>query len=412
MPASVGNITALNRRDAFSPKSTPSCDPSCHETPKGLDLSEIRRESPDSTVILHAGAFSSQGLIPISDSETHDTDDTNRVIENVRKILAHRLQNYPGAKNTSMVMEIFSSIFDRFFGLDVERKPQIEEEELKTKLSFVEELLTTIPNNVPILNLEKEYSGYQIYKKSPFQKSADDFVGLMDGPLFNNYKTRGRVAQYLELRYKVSDLARGKKFLKDLIILKTEFNVQGVDRLLKLAHGNELSFGKKDNVDSAHGFYGHADLAVLLAKAGNLKVEDLAVRRINQSGQTRRVPYLIGDIDIVASDSKTRYFIEVKSSVNGANGSLEQLDSFVNFAQRYRAVPVLLLGNIETPDLAHLDVYRTVSKRDRVLKDIKNAIELVNRYNGELRIWNGFGRDINKTLMDYVKDPKAAVLFA
>ena len=323
-------------------------------------------------------------------------------------LLKLKLAGHLGQEAFERINRGFSWNLEEFFGITREGKIRIPKNELREKICFAEKLIQLPPNNLSSMDFKEEYDAYQRYERFPcggFKKFADDFVQSTGDPAFDNYKTRYRIVSYLKLRSCAHDKRRAKIFLENLIVLKTKYNVDGIDRMLRLALKNEMAgFSRGSN---SHGFYTHVDVALKLAQKPNLNVKGLAQVEIEFFDKPFPVPKIIGDIDIVATDENKTYLIEVKTSAYAVsrNGDTDQLDSLVELANDIDAIPVLLIGNIKTPDLKDLQQYKTTKKRDMVLKDLRDLIELINRYNGKLQIWDKNGDDITKKLLSYQKKP-------
>lgn len=195
-----------------------------------------------------------------------------------------------------------------------------------------------------------EESAYFAYSAAPkiFRKLAD-YCEFGEGP--RNYSFKNRIINFLEDRKESGDLENAIFFLYNLETLSNLQNKDGsqvkcVERVFENA---EEAIEKGDKV---HGFYFEPIAALSMMDAG-FSIKEVSVRSIERNGRTEELIDSHNsprEIDFIAEkdfgEGTVKIFCDAKSSVVSlimSNLSSKQTDALVELADKYDAVPAIIL---------------------------------------------------------------------
>ena len=171
-----------------------------------------------------------------------------------------------------------------------------------------------------------------------------------------------RIANFLQARQEKGDLPQAKFFIKNLEKLKAAVNpdrtnIIGVERIFKNA---EERISKNENVS---GHYFEAILGIAFVNAG-FKIKEISAKKSLevQNGQAyikRR------EVDFVVIKDGIKYYIEAKAHIGRVIESDEknkQTEFLVKIANRYNAVPVIVLNSVEATFTEDFELEDLMSK--------------------------------------------------
>lgn len=251
-------------------------------------------------------------------------------------------------------------------------------------------------------------------KSRPENRNVQSQGGLLVGNLFlsqiadycefgeghRNYSFKKRIIDFLNDRRKAGDLKNAIFFLYNLETLSNLRNhdgskVKGVERIFENA---EEAVEKGDNV---HGFYFEAIAALSLMEAG-FSIKEVSVRQIKRNGVVEELIDSHGsyrEIDFIAEkdlgEGVQKVFCDAKSSVVSmilSNGESRQTDAFVEIANKYGALPAIILKTREAKVSSDgsINYFQPIAITP---KDKRQVFRYLTNY-PELLIWDESGNNV------------------
>lgn len=203
------------------------------------------------------------------------------------------------------------------------------------------------------------------------RRTTENYIDSLDNPEFKNIKMKALLVSFMN---KAGN--PGIRFIENLTKL-AQYHVSGTHKVF-------LNAAKSG--ESVSGFYNEPIAALSLIERG-FTVEKVSVTEddsgISINGNdTRR------EIDIVAKKDSQVYYIDVKSSVHSLSScwkhSKKQLEALAQIAERYNALPVILLMRLPIPTIHE--------------QEIKGLREILIK-NPTLRVWNDRAEDITSSFI-------------
>lgn len=233
----------------------------------------------------------------------------------------------PQKSPREMLIDIVSKVIRRNINEAEARKIEnfIEGDVSGERVSFILEICKQ-KMDLESMDLNVEFQSYKKYQNyKAHQDLANDLCKLFENDGFNSFLKRVEIIKFIQKATSGMQNPYAVDFIQNLIELK-KHQAHGVDELLKKAIKAEVLSGIY--------FESIAALSLLHRRYCDIFLSDETVTNKH------------GDIDIIASKNGSRYFIEVKSSLNSISlhdGLLEQYNQLVNLANEHNATPVILI---------------------------------------------------------------------
>jgi len=194
---------------------------------------------------------------------------------------------------------------------------------------------------------ERAYFNYNAAPK--IFKQLADYCEFGEGP--RNYSFKNRIINFLEDRREFGDLESAIFFLHNLETMSNLTNKDG-SRVIGVERVFENAEEAVEKGDKVHGFYFEAIAALSMMDAG-FSIKEVSVRKIERNGTVEELIDNHGsyrEIDFIAEkdfgEGVVRIFCDAKSSVVSmilSNRSTKQMDAFMEIADKYDAVPAIIL---------------------------------------------------------------------